>query len=203
MEFFDIGQIIYDIFGPYGWWGILLCVLLIFIIDSMIFPTLPELFTVIAFMYSPSLEWALAILLTLVVGEFLGMTTLFLIVERIHVPKKIQMIASRYVNFLIIGDEKILLVNRIAPMIPFAGAFVSIIDSWTYRKAVFYLATGAALKYGVILAMSGFFYTVFSGPTAQRITLTFVISIIIISFLFSYYKKKNRKEGKTNEDSAC
>jgi hypothetical protein len=167
----------------------------VFLVDSLIFPTLPELFTVIAFMYDPSPAWGLSILLVVLVGEFIGMTSLYLVVEHIKVPKRVQVIATRYVNFLIMGDERLLLVNRVAPMIPFCGAFVSIIDTWTYRRALSFLITGAALKYGLILLMSGFFYQFFSGPMAQLITLSFVAVVIVLSFLYSYVHQKRMKNG--------
>ncbi len=186
----DIGEAVYGIFGPYGAIGLLICIFLIFIIDALIFPTLPEVFTVIAYMYNPSPEWALAILFTLLLGELVGMTTLYLIVERISVPKRVSSIATRYINFLIVGDERLLFINRFAPMVPFCGAFVSIIDSWSYRRALVFLLSGALLKYSLILAMSGFFFRFFSGPEAQLYTMVFVFSFIALSFIYSSYRKR-------------
>ncbi len=194
----DIGHFIYDVFGPYGWWGILLCVMIVFIVDALIFPTLPELFTVIAFMYDPSLQWGLAIMVTLLAGEFIGMTSLYLVVERVKVPKRVQTLATRYVNFLIVGDERLLLVNRVAPMIPFAGAFVSMIDTWTYKRAFFYLLGGAFAKYGLILAMSGFFFALFSSGEAQNYTLAFVALVIALSFAESYRRKRGMGGGEAS-----
>jgi len=193
---FDIGGMVLDTFGPYGWVGLLLCVFLVFLIDSLIFPTLPELFTVIAFMYDPSFVWGVAILAVILAGEFIGMTSLYLVVEHIRVPKKVQVIATRYVNFLIMGDERLLLVNRVAPMIPFCGAFVSIMENWTYRRALMFLISGAALKYGLILVASGFFFAFFTGPQAQLVTLSFVGVVIVISFIYGYIRqKKMRRNG--------
>ncbi len=191
----DIGAIVMDIFGPYGGGGLLLCVFIIFVIDALIFPTLPELFTVIAFMYDPSITWAAAILGVMVIGELAGMTSLYLVVEHIKVPKRVQVLATRYVDFLLLGDERLLLVNRVAPMVPFCGAFVSLIDGWCYRRALYYLIIGALFKYGLILAMSGFFYRYFSGPESQTFTLLFVFAIIILSFVYSMYRKRRMTEA--------
>jgi hypothetical protein len=170
-------------------------VFLVFLIDSLIFPTLPELFTVIAFIYDPSLLWGVAILLVIIAGEFIGMTTLYLVVEHIRVPKRVQVIATRYINFLIMGDERLLLVNRVAPMIPFCGAFVSIMEDWTYHRALLFLISGAVLKYGLILLASGFFYALFSGPQAQVITLSFVAVMIVVSFIYGYFRQRKMKKG--------
>ena len=182
----------YGFFGPYGGWGVLLCIMLIFLIDALVFPTLPELFFVIGFMYNPTPIFGLELLFVAAIGELIGITALYFVVEKIRIPVKIKNIADRYVNFLVVSDERILLVNRVAPMIPFAGAFISIIDSWKLSRALFYIVLGCFLKYGVILLMSGFFYAYFSGEAAQTYTIIFVFAVIIVSFIASFLKKKKK-----------
>jgi hypothetical protein len=194
---FNIGDWIYDLFGPYGAWGILLCIFLIFLIDAIAFPTLPELFFVIGFMYNPSIEFGLQLLMVAIVAEIIGISTLYWIVEHVRVPERIKNIAEKYVKFLIVSDERMLLVNRAAPMIPFAGAFISIIESWRLSKAMMYIVLGCVLKYGLIMLMSNFFFTYFSSGEAQTYTILFVIVLIVISLIFAYFKKKG--SGLTNE----
>ena len=46
----NIGQIIYDLFGDNGDLGVLLCIFLIFLLDALLVPTLPELFFILGFM---------------------------------------------------------------------------------------------------------------------------------------------------------
>ncbi|MFA6679210.1 MAG: hypothetical protein WCR96_01815 [Candidatus Methanomethylophilaceae archaeon] len=188
----DIGGWMYGFFGPYGGWGVLLCIMLIFLIDALIFPTLPELFFVIGFIYNPTLTFGVELLFAAAIGEVIGITVLYFVVEKIHVPTKIKKIADRYVNFLVVSDERILLVNRVAPMIPFAGAFISIIDSWKLSRALFYIILGCFLKYGVILLMSSFFFTYFNSDAAQTYTIVFVFIVIIVSFIASFLKKKKK-----------
>ena len=182
----------YGFFGPYGGWGVLLCIMLIFLIDALIFPTLPELFFVIGFIYNPTLTFGVELLFAAAIGEVIGITVLYFVVEKTHVPTKIKKIADRYVNFLVVSDERILLVNRVAPMIPFAGAFISIIDSWKLSRALFYIILGCFLKYGVILLMSSFFFTYFNSDAAQTYTIVFVFIVIIVSFIASFLKKKKK-----------
>lgn len=196
---FSIGDWMYSIFGTSAW-GVLLCVFLIFFIDAVIFPAFPEFFFIIGIMYDPtSTAWGLQVLAVGVLAEVLGVGLLYWIVEHIRVPARIKNIAEKYVRFLIVNDEKMLLVNRIAPMIPFAGAFVSIIDDWKLSRALFYVALGGVIKYGVIMLMGNFFFTYFGGDEAQLYTIVFVIAVIIISFIAAYVRKK--RSGLADENS--
>ena len=178
-------------FGPYGAIGIIVFVALIFFIDAVFFPTLPELFFVIGFMYMPGdIMFGIALLVAASIGEILGISLLYIIVEKIRMPEKIKNVADKYIGFLVVSDERIFLVNRFAPMIPFAGAFISIIEGWKFRKCIFYIILGCYLKYGIILAFSSFFYTFFSSDMAQSFTIVMVLAVILISFALSFYKRK-------------
>lgn len=189
----DIGGWMMSVFGPYGAWGVLLVIFLIFYIDAVLFPTLPEIFFIIGFMYDPKPVWGISVLIVASLAEAAGLTTLYLIVEKLGVPERIKNIADKYANFLVVHDERMLLVNRVAPMLPFAGAFVSLIHSWTLKRALLWNFVGCYLKYGLILIFADLFYTYFSGPMAQNMTIAFVIIVMILSIIFAYYKKK--KEG--------
>jgi membrane protein YqaA with SNARE-associated domain len=197
---FDIGGWMYSVFGPYGAPGILIFIFLIFFIDAVVFPTLPELFFIIGYTYNPTPWWGLAILLTAMVAEAAGVTLLYLIVEKCRMPASIKKVADKYIKFLIVSDERMVLVNRVAPMVPFLGAFASLIDSWSIKKVLFYNAIGCIVKYGFILLMSGVFYAYFSGPDAEMYTIIFVIAIMVISLVASILRKK-KVEGTSDEDS--
>lgn len=188
---FNISEWMLEVFGPYGMVGIIVFVMLIFFIDAVLFPTLPEMFFIIGFMYMPeNIMFGITLLVAASIGEILGISLLYLIVECVRIPERVKKVASKYINFLMISDERIFLVNRFAPMIPFAGAFISIIDNWQYRKCMFYIVLGCYLKYGIILLFSSFFYLFFSGDMAQTLTIIMIFIVIIVSFTFSFYKKK-------------
>ena len=189
----DIGGWMMDIFGPYGAWGILLVLFLIFYIDAVFFPTLPEIFFIIGFMYDPTPIWGVTILIVVSLAEAAGLTTLYYIVEKIGVPERVKNIADKYADFLIVSDEKMLLVNRVAPMLPFAGAFVSLIHSWTLKRALVYNFIGCYLKYGIILLFANFFYSYFGSQEAQWYTIAFVLIVMVLSIIASIYKR--RKAG--------
>ena len=126
----NLGQAIYDLFGANGEWGLVLCIFLIFLLDALLIPTLPELFFVLAFIvganYGHPLLFGVELLIAAVIAEQIGIFSLYLVVKKYNhkIPKKIQSALDKYTQFLVVSDEKLLLLNRVAPMLPFAGAFV-------------------------------------------------------------------------------
>ncbi|MDD1768616.1 MAG: hypothetical protein LUQ55_01370 [Methanomassiliicoccales archaeon] len=193
----DIGQAIFDIFYPLGAWGMLACIFIIFYIDAIVFPTLPELFTVIIFMVIPQAWFGLAILATIAVAEVLGLTTLYFIVKNIRVPKMIEKAVLRYRDFLMFRDERMIVVNRIAPILPFIGAFVCLCN-WSFKKSLAFTLLGGLVKYGVIISLSGAFFAYFSSGTAQTVTIVMILIIIVASFMISFSRR--RKMRRKNEN---
>ena len=188
-----IGDWLYGVFGPYGYIGILVFIFLLFYIDSLIFPTLPEVFFILSFMYDPTPYWGMILLLVGAVAEFAGVTSLYLVVERIRVPERIRSVADKYSKFLILNDERMILVNRVAPVMPFTGAFISLIESWEIKRAWFYLILGYVLKYGAILLFANFFFAFFSGQQAEVLSIVMIIIVMAVSLFMAYRKKK--REG--------
>lgn len=188
-----IGDWLYGVFGPYGYIGILVFIFLLFYIDSLIFPTLPEVFFILSFMYDPTPYWGMILLLVGAVAEFVGVTSLYLVVERIRVPERIRSVADKYSKFLILNDERMILVNRVAPVMPFTGAFISLIESWDIKRAWFYLILGYVLKYGAILLFANFFFAFISGPQAEVLSIVMIIIVMAVSLFMAYRKKK--REG--------
>lgn len=190
---FGIGEAFYDLFSPLGLAGWLICVFLLFYIDAIILPTLPELFVVLFFIagHGTVPDWGLwsLFVLTIAMAEILGLTTLYLVVRRLRVPKKISSAIDRYRHFLLVSDERMILLNRVAPILPFVGAFVAL-SGWSYRRSIFYLVLGGTVKYGLILAASSFFLAYFERGTATTVTLVMVVAIVVISFMVSTYRKK-------------
>ncbi|MCL1978552.1 MAG: hypothetical protein FWG60_00095 [Methanomassiliicoccaceae archaeon] len=193
-DMINIGEWLYGLFGSDGGPALVLCIFLIFLVDAVFFPTLPEFFYVTAFFYDPSLPFGLCLLGAAITAETLGLIILYIIVGKVKVPKRINTVVNKYVGFLVLGDERLLLLNRIAPMIPFSGAFVRI-AGWDIRKSVFYLIVGCVLKYGAVLLMSNFFHSYYSSGDAQTLTLIFIIAVIAISFVTSIIMKKKKGIG--------
>jgi hypothetical protein len=168
-------------------------VFILFYVDAIVFPTLPELFVVLFFMagYGTMPDWALwsIFVITIALAEILGLMTLYLVVSRVRVPPKIASAVDRYRRFLLCPDERMILLNRVAPILPFTGAFVAIC-SWSLRRSLLYLVVGGTLKYGLILAASSYFFTYFERGTAADVTLVMIISILVLSLIVSIYRKR-------------
>ena len=186
----DLTVIMTDIFGPYGMAGVVAMVFVAFLVDAMVFPFLPEIFIIIGFAYEPTPGFAVILLLTAIIAECLGNTLLYCVVQRFGLPRKLKRVMNKYVSILIVSDERMMLLNRIAPMIPYSGAFISVIESWKLSRALFYIVIGCILKYGLILSMSTFFYSYFTSDVAQYVMIGFVVLILAISLIASYIRKK-------------
>lgn len=193
----DIGQSIVDLFTSLGLVGLLLSIFLIFYIDAIIFPTLPELFVILIFFAGqglmPELEFAVLMLITIALAEILGVLTLYSVIIRIRVPERIERVIHKYRDFLLVRDERMVLVNRIAPILPFLGAFAAICR-WDLRKTLIYTVIGGTVKYGLILAMAGSLAYYYEAGVARTVTFILVLVIIVVSFALSYYRKKKMEK---------
>ncbi|MBQ4412349.1 MAG: hypothetical protein II848_06045 [Candidatus Methanomethylophilus sp.] len=193
----NLGQAIYDLFGANGEWGLVLCIFLIFLLDALLIPTLPELFFVLAFIgganYGHPLLFGVELLIAAVIAEQIGIFSLYLVVKKYNhkIPKKIQSALDKYTQFLVVSDEKLLLLNRVAPMLPFAGAFVAILN-WSVPKSAFYIAIGCIVKFGFIMMLSNFFYNYFQSEESQIITIVMILVVIAVSIILSFFVKKKK-----------
>ena len=113
----NLGQAIYDLFGANGEWGLVLCIFLIFLLDALLIPTLPELFFVLAFIgganYGHPLLFGVELLIAALIAEQIGIFSLYLVVKKYNhkIPKKIQSALDKYTQFLVVSDEKLLLLK--------------------------------------------------------------------------------------------
>ena len=189
----NIGQVIYDLFGDNGDLGVLLCIFLIFLLDALLVPTLPELFFILGFMagaeHNTPIVFGCELLLVAILAELVGILSLYYVVKHIRIPKKIEKLVDTYTKFLVMGDERLLLLNRIAPMIPFAGAFIAI-AKWDLKKSIFYIVLGCVLKYGVIMLLSNMFLDFFSSDQAQLFMIIMIVVVIAVSMVLSIVVKK-------------
>ena len=197
----DVGQSIVDLFIGLGLYGLLLAVFFIFYIDAILFPTLPELFVIIIFLagqeYVSGVVFAILILITIAAAEVSGILTLYSVVIRVKLPKRMERAVRKYRDFLMVSDERMILVNRIAPILPFLGAFAAICK-WSLRKTIIYTVIGGTIKYGLILAMAGYLFYYFEAGVARTVTLLMVVLIIGISFGLSYYRRKKMRDSCEN-----
>ncbi len=196
-----IGDVLFDLFAGLGDQGILICIFLLFMLDALLIPTLPELFFILSIGANPSWQFGFEVLLAGFLGEMAGVFLLYTIVCRTGLPKRIDKALKKYVNFLIISDEKVMLINRIAPMVPFVGAFMAVMRKrWDVRKCIFWLMVGYVLKYGLIMIMGQSLISYFGTTESRTVMLIAILIIIGLSALVSMKRKKKYTSENEEDD---
>jgi membrane protein YqaA with SNARE-associated domain len=178
--------------------GSLLALALLFAIDAAIFPTLPEIAIVVTYLYGAP-EWgplprAFLLLGMALAGEVAGNTLTYLwvrklLVDRGRMPRIIERAMARWTQFLLVPDERIILVNRVAPVVPFVGAFIAVLR-WSYLKSLAYILIGAAAKYSFLLVVVGALRVAYSRETATLLTLSAVLVLLAVSLVASYFYRR-------------
>jgi membrane protein YqaA with SNARE-associated domain len=177
--------------GLFGWFQgfgpgfALLGLFLILVLDAMIFPALPELFAVLAFLMDPSPEWAVILLVTVCLAEVVGNSLLYAFVRWKKLPGFLERAMKKWTGFIIFSDERIILLNRVAPVMPFTGAFIATCG-WNYRKSMAYLVAGGLLKYSALLGLVSFFDYEFETADAQLFSIAAVAVVICASLAASF-----------------
>ncbi|MCU0860126.1 MAG: hypothetical protein MUE55_06035 [Thermoplasmata archaeon] len=121
--------------------------------DGIVFPIVPEVWTVFIFGADPSLGWAVALILTAGVGSLVANFALYYMVRAAKLPKRIKDVMTRYTDFLVVHDERLLLLNRIAPVVPYTGAFMAV-NKWDLRKCAAYIFVGSVAKAAVVVTLA-------------------------------------------------
>jgi uncharacterized membrane protein YdjX (TVP38/TMEM64 family) len=175
-----------------GLWYALLAVLAFVLIDACVFPALPDLFAALAFLLEPGLWWGLAILGTVCVGEFCGNTLLYALVRRRRLPGFAERAMKKWVGFLVVGDERALLLNRFAPMIPYSGAFIATCG-WSYSTSITIIAAGGLVKYSMLLGIVYALDSALDPELTGLATVAAVVAILVASLAASRALKGRRR----------
>lgn len=173
-------------FGPAGLLAFLFTVLCL---DAMLVPTLPEFFVMAFYTARPSFEWGVTLLVVVVVAELAGNGIVFTLVRRFGMPKFLKRKMEQWTGLLVVKDERIILVNRVAPILPFAGAFIAVMK-WDVRRAFLYIFVGGAIKYALLIAFAGVISIVYPPATARNVTLAAIILLVAVSIVQGQLAKK-------------
>jgi uncharacterized membrane protein YdjX (TVP38/TMEM64 family) len=192
-----LGDMIFDVTGG-NIYLLLLGAFLIFYLDSMVLTILPEIL-ILTFVGAKPDElttfiWLFLLLCMANIGDVAGNYTVYLLfkkVKRYHnwVHDKLQ----RYVGMLVLKDEKLILLNRVAPALPMCGAFMAACN-WDVKKSLFYIYIGGVIKYSIILFFFGFLSFIYPEETALWITLISVAVFLVISFFLGRKEQKRLLE---------
>jgi hypothetical protein len=198
-----IGEEIIDAFASLGDVGMILALVAIILIDGTGVPTLPEVWMVWIFgVHFDSLGWAVLLITVASIASLGGNFILYSVVKLIGMPKRIQKVMRKYTDFLIVSDERLLLLNRVAPLVPYTGAFIAVLN-WDLRKCVLYLIIGAMAKSTVVIALAWLSYDTLRQDIAPWVALIAVAVVILISIVASViYKRRIGVGGGTSRSQS-
>lgn len=191
----DVGQSIIDLFSGLGDIGMLLAITVIIWIDGTAFPTLPEAWMVFIFGVHPdSFVWGATLVLVASFASLLGTFTLYSLVKVAKLPGWIQRAMRRYTNWLILKDERLLLLNRFAPLIPYTGAFMAVCN-WNLRKCAVYLISSAVVKFSVYIVIFWLSFESLKEEVAPWVSLAVVAVVVTASIISSILYKRKQERG--------
>ena len=197
-----LGDWIRDAFAFLGPGGILAAMFLIFLVDAAIFPALPEVFIVL--FYQQLVDtwfWSTAaaagsLLVLALAGDLCGNAGMYGITKWFHarrkVPRFIEKSMKKWTSFLAVRDERIILVNRIAPAVPFTGAFIAVCG-WNLRRSLAYVLLGGVVKYVLLLVLVIGLGLAFEPGAARLVTLVAVVVLVVASLAAGWYRGRKRE----------
>jgi len=193
-----IGEDIINAFASLGDIGMILALVAIILIDGTGFPTLPEVWMIWIFgVHFDSFSWAVILIVVASLASLGGNFILYTVVKVIGMPKRIAKVMKKYTEFLIVSDERLLLLNRVAPVVPYTGAFMAVCN-WDLRKCVLYLITGALMKSTVVIALAWLSYDNLRQEVAPWIALIAVAVVLLVSIIASFiYRRRIGLQGGT------
>jgi len=176
----------FESFGPVGLAAFLFAV---FFLDAMAVPMLPEFFVMVFFASNPSLGWAATLLAVVCIAEVSSNYFLYAMVKRRGLPHFLEKRMKMWVSFLIVSDERLILVNRVVPVVPFMGAFIATMK-WDVRKSLAYVAVGGAVKYALLMAFVSVAFAWFERGTARSVTLLLIAAVVAVSMVQSHRARR-------------
>jgi membrane-associated protein len=189
----SFGAWLQAVLGGFGIKGQLAVLFIVFFVDAVLFPMLPEAFVVLFYNTIPTIDTrfgdrtdlvftAVVILLVVLAAEMAANGFLYALVKwKGHkLPQRLTRAMNKWREFLILSDERVVLLNRVVPVMPFTGAFIAV-SPWNPQKAMGYLALGGAVKYGGMIAIMAYAGTIFDPRQTWWISLALVLGILVVS----------------------
>ncbi len=160
---------------------------------------------IVGFYFELTIEWAwapaaaAALLLALALaGDLCGNLALYAVVrayrKRDKTPGIIQRAMQKWTSFLAVKDERLILVNRIAPAVPLTGAFIAVCG-WDLKRSLGYVLLGGAAKYALLLGIAAVLGITLSPDTGRWATLVAVVVLVAASLVAGQVRKRRMLGG--------
>lgn len=191
-----LGQDIIALFAGLGDLGMLIAIAIIIWIDGTAVPTLPEAWMVFIFGAHPdSFWWGVSVVMVASCASLGGNFTLYALVKRVGLPRMVQKAMRGYTRWLVLKDERLLIVNRFAPLIPYTGAFIAVCD-WDVRKCAIYVFASAVAKFSAYAVIFWLSFDNLRAEIAPWVSLGIVGAVIAASVAASLiYKRRESARG--------
>ncbi len=199
MIFTDIAQSVWDAFSGMGDAGMLSALAVLIWIDGTAFPTLPEAWLVAVIEGhtaggSVTPGFGAAIVLVATAASLAGTMTLYLLIRIGWLPKRVQKAMRSWTHWLVVSDERLLLLNRFAPLIPYTGAFIAV-NNWDIKKSVVYMTMSGVAKFAAWVVVFTFLNEQIADSMNHWISLIVVAVVIVSSIAASIIYKRRREAG--------
>lgn len=191
-----IGNDIIDLFADLGDVGMLLAITVIIWIDGTAFPTLPEMWMVLIFgVHAESFGWGALLVVVATAASLTGNLALYALVKKARLPRWVEKKMRQYTQFLVVKDERLLILNRFAPIVPYTGAFIAVCN-WNLSKSVAYVFVSGLAKFAVIVVISWLSFDNLRQEIAPFVSLGVVAVLISASIASSLiYRRRARVRG--------
>jgi hypothetical protein len=156
-------------------------VALVFLLDGLGVPLMPEVAVLIAYFLDPTTSWGLTLLALVVAMEVFASLLLYGIVRFVGLPRWLERLLAGYSRTLLVSDERLLLLNRVIPVLPMSGAFIHI-RRWRPVRSFAYLAVGSFAKYGLLLLAAGTAFSYFESRTALTVGFSLAGAFLAVSW---------------------
>ncbi len=100
----------------------------------------------------------------------------------------------KWTSFLAVRDERLILVNRIAPAVPLTGAFIAVCG-WDLRRSLGYVLLGGAVKYAALLGVAAALGITLSPETGRVVTISAVIVLVVVSLVAGHLRRRRAVVG--------
>lgn len=187
-----LGQDIINFFQAIGPLGLLVAFSLISFLDGFAIPTLPEAWLMLIALTDagiPKPLWGTSLVLIGATSAVAAQIMLFLVVKKVGLPKRLTNIMQKYTKILIVSNERLMIVNWLAPVIPFTGAFIAVCG-WNPKKAFILSWIGGVIKISILVTIAMLFPLLFPAEVVADASLVLIIVVLIVSILISYIRHK-------------
>lgn len=203
----SFGDWLQGILGQFGVAGQLTLLFVVFAVDALLFPMLPEAFVVLLYPSIPIIDYsrlgprgdllmkAAMVLVVVLAAEVAANGLLYGLVKwkQHRLPRALTRAMNKWREFLVLSDERLVLLNRIVPVVPFTGAFIAV-SPWRPRRAMGYLVVGGALKYGAVIAVVGVAGLIFDPRQTLWLSLALIAGILALSVASHGYLRRRLRQ---------